>query len=112
MTRFRSQMLLVLSGGLTSFEPKCSLCCQHEYTPNLNYMACEVCRVWFHADESGVGDDEIGNIFRLKCHGCLDKRTPIYPHRCQSSNKKQRAGSGRVGEEMTRHLDSVDESEG
>ncbi|GFQ02887.1 hypothetical protein PHJA_002432500 [Phtheirospermum japonicum] len=68
MTRFRSQMLLVLSGGLTSVEPKCSLCCQHEYTPNLNYVACEVCRVWFHADALGVGDDEIGNIIRLKCH--------------------------------------------
>ncbi|KAL3620384.1 hypothetical protein CASFOL_035296 [Castilleja foliolosa] len=83
LMRFRSQMLLVLSGESTSIEPKCSLCGERDYTSNLDYVACEICRVWFHADALGVGDDKIGNIIRFKCHVCLKKkRTPICPRRC------------------------------
>ncbi|KAL3620348.1 hypothetical protein CASFOL_035260 [Castilleja foliolosa] len=89
LMRFRSQMLLVLSGESTSIEPKCSLCDERDYTSSLDYVACEICRVWFHADALGVVDDRIGNIIGFKCNGCLKKRTPIIcPHRKGSGHRE------------------------
>lgn len=45
LTQFRSQMLLVLSGEVTSLHDKirCSLCSELEHKSEMNYVACEIC---------------------------------------------------------------------
>ncbi|KAL7084603.1 hypothetical protein ACP275_14G232700 [Erythranthe tilingii] len=79
---FRSKKLLLLCGEAIpdSDEPKCSLCGELEYTPEMNYVACEICRVWFHGDALGLTADKINHIFGFKCHNCLEKRPLICPN--------------------------------
>ncbi|KAI3461148.1 hypothetical protein Pfo_017811 [Paulownia fortunei] len=90
LMHFRSKMLLVLSGEETSIsdKPKCSLCGELEYSSKLNYVACEICGVWFHGDALDLRDDKIRNIIGFKCHNCLNKRPLICPHHCPTGSNK------------------------
>ncbi|KAK6144076.1 hypothetical protein DH2020_020896 [Rehmannia glutinosa] len=92
--QFRSKMLLVISGEETAIKPTCSLCGEEEYTSNRDYVACEICRVWFHADALGLGADKIRNIIGFKCHHCLNKRTPICPHHCPTGRNNMEESAG------------------
>ncbi|KAH6755779.1 hypothetical protein C2S53_009907 [Perilla frutescens var. hirtella] len=81
---FRSRMLLVLSGEHAPIDddepPKCSLCGELEHSPNLSYIACEICGVWCHGDALDIGSGKMENIIGFKCHNCLNKRPHVCPH--------------------------------
>ncbi|KZV56457.1 hypothetical protein F511_08355 [Dorcoceras hygrometricum] len=82
LTQFRNKMLLVLAGEVPSNndKPKCSLCCELEYTPNLSYVACEICGVWFHGDALDLSADKFLNLIGFKCHKCLNRTSPVCPY--------------------------------
>ncbi|XP_073139234.1 DDT domain-containing protein PTM [Henckelia pumila] len=82
LMQFRDKMLLVLAGEVASSndKPKCSLCCELEYKPNLAYVACEICGVWFHGDVLGLTADKILNLIGFKCHKCLNRTPPLCPY--------------------------------
>lgn len=82
LTQFRNKMLLVLAGEVASNndKPTCGLCCELEYMPNLVYVACEVCGVWFHGDAMDLSADKILNLIGFKCHKCLNKTPPVCPY--------------------------------
>ncbi|XP_075520145.1 DDT domain-containing protein PTM-like isoform X1 [Primulina tabacum] len=82
MTQFRNKMLLVLAGEAASNndKPKCGLCCELEYTPNLAYVACQICGVWFHGDALELSADKILNLIGFKCHKCLNRTPPVCPY--------------------------------
>ncbi|XP_073292383.1 DDT domain-containing protein PTM-like isoform X1 [Primulina huaijiensis] len=82
LTQFRNKMLLVLAGEVASNndKPKCNLCCELEYAPNLAYVACEICGVWFHGDALDLTADKILNLIGFKCHKCLNRTPPVCPY--------------------------------
>ncbi|KAI3450013.1 hypothetical protein Pfo_006678 [Paulownia fortunei] len=90
LMHFRSRMLLVLSGEVTSVhdKPKCSLCEELEHKPELNYLACEICGVWFHGDALDLRAGEIEKLIGFKCHTCLHKRPAVCPHPCPTGSNK------------------------
>ncbi|KAL6563881.1 hypothetical protein OROHE_005121 [Orobanche hederae] len=90
LMHFRSKMLLVLARELTSVsnKSKCSLCGEQEHKADMNYVACEICGVWFHVDALGLRAGEIENIIGFKCHTCLHRRLPVCPHSCPIGNNK------------------------
>ncbi|KAI7982633.1 DDT domain-containing protein PTM [Camellia lanceoleosa] len=79
---FRSKKLIVPSEQITAIhgEPKCSLCCEQEFSLTLNYVGCEICGDWFHGDAFGLGVENIDNLIGFKCHKCRDRTPPICPH--------------------------------
>ncbi|GER40759.1 PHD-finger and DNA binding domain-containing protein [Striga asiatica] len=90
LMHFRSRMLLVLPGEVTSVlhKPKCTLCCELEHKSDVGYVACEICGVWFHVDALNPRAGEIENVIGFKCHLCLNKRPPLCPHPCPIENDK------------------------
>ncbi|KAG8388962.1 hypothetical protein BUALT_Bualt02G0179800 [Buddleja alternifolia] len=113
VVHFRSRMLLVLSGQVTSVvdKPKCSLCCELQYKSELNYVACEICGVWFHGDALNLRADKIENLIGFKCHKCLNKRPPVCPHHFPtgvelvSENKNEKECIGVDSNGLTRSVD-------
>ncbi|GMP91307.1 hypothetical protein CsSME_00042063 [Camellia sinensis var. sinensis] len=79
---FRSKKLIAPSEHITAIhgEPKCSLCCEQEFSLTLNYVGCEICGDWFHGDAFGLGVENIDNLIGFKCHKCRDRTPPICPH--------------------------------
>ncbi|CAA0805832.1 Unknown protein [Striga hermonthica] len=90
LMHFRSRMLLVLPGEVTSVlhKPKCSLCGELEHKSDVGYVACEICGVWLHVDALNPRAGEIENVIGFKCHSCLHKRPPLCPHPCPIEKDK------------------------
>ncbi|CAH9133281.1 unnamed protein product [Cuscuta epithymum] len=76
---FRRKGLIVLPGELGDAidSPKCSLCSELESTPNVNYIACELCGDWFHGNAFGLTSETIGCLIGFKCHKCRCKSAPV-----------------------------------
>ncbi|XP_051141834.1 DDT domain-containing protein PTM-like [Andrographis paniculata] len=87
---FRSKMLLLLPGEANNHHdnPTCNLCAESEHNPELVYVACELCGVWFHGDAFNLTDDRIENIIGFKCPTCLKRTPPVCPHYFPTENKK------------------------
>ncbi|CAK9184353.1 unnamed protein product [Ilex paraguariensis] len=79
---FRFKKLIIPSEQLDSIhdQPKCSVCCEPEFTSTLNYISCDICGDWFHGDAFGLGAENISNLIGFKCHKCRNRNSPICPH--------------------------------
>uniref|UniRef100_A0A5B6ZI79 DDT domain-containing protein PTM n=1 Tax=Davidia involucrata TaxID=16924 RepID=A0A5B6ZI79_DAVIN len=79
---FRSKRLLAPSEQSSAIldQPKCSLCCEPEFTSMLNYIGCEICGDWFHGDAFGLSVGNVGNLIGFRCHKCCNRTPPICPH--------------------------------
>ncbi|CAK9171440.1 unnamed protein product, partial [Ilex paraguariensis] len=79
---FRVKKLIIPSEQLDSIhdQPKCSVCCEPEFTSTLNYISCDICGDWFHGDAFGLGAENISNLIGFKCHKCRNRNSPICPH--------------------------------
>lgn len=79
---FKSKNLLVLSGDSTAVadKPRCVLCCEQEFSPMLNYIACELCGDWFHGDALDLKMEQVDRLIGFKCHNCLKRNPPCCPH--------------------------------
>lgn len=79
---FRDKKLLAHSGcsPVILDQLKCPLCCEASYTSALNYISCEICRVWFHAEAFGLSSENIDKLIGFRCHMCRQRNPPVCPH--------------------------------
>ncbi|KAL3529989.1 hypothetical protein ACH5RR_009311 [Cinchona calisaya] len=82
LLHFKSKKLLVLGEESIHMadNPRCSLCREQEFSPTLNYIACELCGDWFHGDALDLKMEQIDILIGFKCHKCLKKIPPCCPH--------------------------------
>ncbi|XP_024027304.1 DDT domain-containing protein PTM isoform X2 [Morus notabilis] len=64
----------------TPNQPKCQLCDEAGYKSTLNYVACETCREWFHADAIGIHPENIDIVIGFRCHTCCERTPPVCLH--------------------------------
>ncbi|KAL5565828.1 hypothetical protein UlMin_028992 [Ulmus minor] len=64
----------------TPDQPKCQLCDKAEHIPTLSYIACDLCREWFHGDAVGLDSENIDRVHGFKCCNCLGLIPPVCPH--------------------------------
>ncbi|XP_027163771.1 DDT domain-containing protein PTM [Coffea eugenioides] len=102
---FKSKNLLVLSGDSTAMvdKPRCILCCEQEFSPMLNYIACELCGDWFHGDALDLKMEQVGRLIGFKCHNCLKRNPPCCPHLGATKTE----GAKLVGLDYNEGIDSI-----
>ncbi|KAK1439444.1 hypothetical protein QVD17_05262 [Tagetes erecta] len=79
VTDFRSKNHIQPLDSIPDEPPKCSLCHEQEFKSSLNYISCDICRVWFHGDAFGLKDEYIGIVIGFKCHKCRERLPPVCP---------------------------------
>ncbi|PIA54807.1 hypothetical protein AQUCO_00901001v1 [Aquilegia coerulea] len=89
-TDFRlSNILLRRNGDIdSSMKPECYLCSK-PYNPDLMYICCEECQLWYHADAVNIKESQIFDVLGFKCCKCRRNRLPTCPYEDLESRRSR-----------------------
>ncbi|KAF9597065.1 hypothetical protein IFM89_015256 [Coptis chinensis] len=85
---FRFSNILCKSSGEIhpSKRPTCYLCSK-PYNPDLMYVRCEDCELWYHADAIRLNESQLFDVIGFKCGRCRRSRHPLCPYADPESAK-------------------------
>ncbi|KAF5194958.1 Ddt domain-containing protein ptm [Thalictrum thalictroides] len=89
-TDFRlSNILLRGNGDIDpSKKPECCLCLK-PYNPDLMYICCEECQLWYHADAVNIKESQIFDVLGFKCCKCRQNRLSTCPYEDLESGRSR-----------------------